>query len=366
MKPLQILVPRWVDAQNRNPQNLNAAAMLARFRRPDAKWRAFYYHSPVDAVRQSEVVELVTLWQTRLWKADVVRHYQQNVDAIFYPGVEREDELGWSLRKLSGRRVPLIATMESLVGDASSEVLYSEIAGHPVHCARVGERTRRWIDQLFKDADLVIAISPFLAKLGTELYGQKFRVQMLGVDGEFSPTGTPKVNTRLRVINVASFQARKRPELFFELARRFPQADFIWYGDGRLGELRERAQTRGLKNLSFPGGAQHSELPEIMRSADLFVLPSNSEGVPKVTQEAAACGLPVIVFGFYEAPSVIHDKNGFVVWDDEELFHRIDTLLESAELRKSMGECGAMMAGEWSWDKLAPKWETEILSFLGR
>ena len=285
---------------------------------------------------------------------------------LFYPGVEREDELGWGFRKLSGRRVPLITTMESLVGDDRREALYAEIAGHPVHCARVPDRTLRWLDNLYKDADLIIAISPFLAKLGAELYGQKFRVQMLGVDSAFSPSSSRPPNQRPCVINVASFQERKRPELFFELATRFPQADFTWYGDGaRLDELRGLVQARGLKNLSFPGGAEHHELPEIMRAADIFVLPSNSEGVPKVTQEAAACGLPVVVFGFYEAPSVIHGKNGLVVWNDEELFRSVGTLLEDADLRRSMGTCGAAMGVEWNWDNLAPKWESEILKFPG-
>jgi len=364
MKPLEILVPRWTDSQNRNPQNLNASAMLARFRRPEARWTAFYYHTPVEDVGQSEQVRLVKLWQTRAWKADVVRQYQKTVDAIFYPGVGREDELGWGFRKLSGRRVPLIATMESLVGDDRREALFAEIAGHPVHCARVPDRTLRWLDSLYKDAELIIAISPLLAKLGSGLYGQKFRVQMLGVDSVFSPSSRqPK--TRPRVINVASFQERKRPQLFFDLAMRFPQADFTWYGDGgRLGELRELAQARGLKNLSFPGGAQHHELPKIMRDADIFVLPSNSEGVPKVTQEAAACGLPVVVFGFYEAPSVLHKQNGYVVWTDDEMFGAVELLLSDEAIRAEMGRRGAAMAAEWNWNERAPAWERDILEFL--
>ncbi|HEX6879310.1 MAG TPA: glycosyltransferase, partial [Terriglobales bacterium] len=345
--------------------NLNAIAMLSRFRRPDVRWRAFYYHEPAPTVLRNPQVQLVKLWPTRAWKAHVALQYQGTVDAIFYPGVEKEDGIGLKWRELSGRRIPIVATMEALVGDAAREALCSEIAGHPVHCARVPDETLRRVDALYKDADLVIAISPFLAKLGTELYGAKFKVQMLGVDPEFAPAAARPANDRPRVVNVASFQQRKRPELFFELAAGFADADFIWYGSGdRLEEFRAEVHSRKLANLSFPGGVSHQELPAILQSADLFVLPSDSEGVPKVSQEASACGVPVVLFGFYEAPSVVHEQNGLVVWNEQELFRAVELLLKDQARRTAMGSRGAEMAREWNWDRRALSWEAEILNFL--
>ncbi len=58
----------------------------------------------------------------------------------------------------------------------------------------------------------------------------------------------------------------------------------------------------GIKNLSFPGGASPEALAEQFRTCSLFVL-LHAEGVPKVAQEAAACGLPIVLNGFYEARS---------------------------------------------------------------
>jgi len=367
MKPLEILVPRWADAQNSNPQNLNAVALLSRFARPEAKWRTFFYDSPAPGVAVSRSVGMVKLWRRRLWKYHVAALYQSSVDAIFYPGVEWEDKLGLNLRRISGRKIPLIATMESLVGDERREAELSELAGHPVHCARVKPETLQWIDSLYRSADLIIAISPFLARMGSHLYGPRFRTQMLGLDSAFCPSTSNFPNSRPLVLNLASFQERKRPELFVELAAKFPQADFAWYGSGsRLEEFRRSAQSRGLSNLRFPGAVRHDELPALMNSADIFVLPSNSEGVPKVTQEAAACGLAVVIFGFYESPSVVHEKNGYVVWNDAELFDAVGRLIADRELREQMGAAGATMAKEWNWDLRAPQWENEVLGFLGR
>jgi len=150
-----------------------------------------------------------------------------------------------------------------------------------------------------------------------------------------------------------------------ELAKRHPEADFVWYGGHGSQELAIfQAKAEGFGNLSFPGNLQPLELAEAFRSADLFVMPSGSEGVPKVTQEAAACGLPVVLFGYYEAPSVIDGENGYVVWDDEQFYHRVAELLDDAPLRSKMSSKGKSMAQEWSWDVIAPRWEAQILSAI--
>jgi glycosyltransferase involved in cell wall biosynthesis len=86
--------------------------------------------------------------------------------------------------------------------------------------------------------------------------------------------------------------------------------------------------------------------------------------VPKVTQEAAACGLPVILFGYFEAPSVVDGENGFVVWDDGQLFNRVAELLGDPERAREMGRNGAHLARNWDWNLLAPQWESTIRNVI--
>lgn len=218
-------------------------------------------------------------------------------------------------------------------------------------------------------ADHVIAISPFLAKVGSHLYGDKFSVIPLGVDTQvFYPPAGPRKPGRVRVVSAGTVYPLKRPELFLALAEAIPDADFRWYGGSRgdlLNHLKSEQQKRGINNLEFVGEVTPEELADAFRKADLFVLPSKTEGVPKVSQEAAACRLPLVLFGHYEAPTVVHGENGVVVWDDDELVKTVADLAADREKLAAMGKRSSEMAKEWDWGILAPKWQNEIVRLIG-
>ncbi|KYC37086.1 hypothetical protein WA1_46490 [Scytonema hofmannii PCC 7110] len=80
----------------------------------------------------------------------------------------------------------------------------------------------------------------------------------------------------------------------------------IWVGDGKYKqELEARTQMRGLSKQVTFCGQLHSrdEVIKQLDRADLFVLPSRQEGLPRATIEAMARGLPCIgssVGGFPE------------------------------------------------------------------
>ena len=126
------------------------------------------------------------------------------------------EDWGRRLRRLTGRRVPMVATLEGLLGGADREREYSEWAKHPVYCQAVDMKT--WIqgaDALYRRADHVIAISPFLAEMGRRRYGDKFSVVPLGInDSIFYSKDSSEVNARPRVVSAGTLQERKRPDIF--------------------------------------------------------------------------------------------------------------------------------------------------------
>ena len=365
MSDFRILVPRFLERDNHNAQNLNAKALLSRFTSEDLSWIGAHYGEPDPAVRKNPRIKLTQLWRRRLWLLRMWLLYLQPGDALFYPGREVVDAAGVNWRRKLYPRRPIIATLEGLAGTEAREKQLTEWAGHPVYCQRVEQQTMDRVDAILGHADHIIALSPFLAKMGRRLYGDKFCVLPLGVDTSVYHPPASKDSGRMRVVSAGRVETHKRPELFLAMAERFPQADFIWYGEGSLRRaLTEEAVARKLQNISFPGGLPPLKLAGAFRQADLFVMSSKSEGVPKVTQEAAACGLPVVLFGYYEAPSVIDGENGFVVWSDEALFARLAELLGSPELAVKMGQNGARLANTWDWDVLAPQWESVIKSLI--
>lgn len=363
MKSMRILVPRLVDRDNHNPQNLNAKALLSRFASEDGSWLVAHYGEPDQAVLENPRVKSIRLWRRRLWLLRLWLFYLQPGDVLFYPGVEAADASGtlWCRRCYPNR--PIIATLEGLAGTEARQAEYSEWAGHPVYCQLVSPAVLHRVDSILQAADHVIAISPFLAEMGRRRYGDKFSVLPLGIDTTVFHPSQEKSIGRIKVVSAGRVEKHKRPEIFLSLAERHPEVDFFWFGEGSLrAALNDEAAARNLENICFAGSLAHSQLADEFRNADIFMLPSLSEGVPKVTQEAAACGLPVVLFGYYEAPSVVDGENGFVVWDDMELFERVTLLIDSPGLRARMGADGTAKSAALSWDIVAPRWEAEIMA----
>ena len=95
-------------------------------------------------------------------------------------------------------------------------------------------------------------------------------------------------------------------------------------------------------------GDNRIDMPELMASASLFVLPSYyPEGVPKVLLEAAASGVPVITTdhpGCRDA--IINQGSGLLVpiKDSTALANAIIELISDESLSKHMGKQGRLLA----------------------
>ena len=190
----------------------------------------------------------------------------------------------------------------------------------------------------------------------------------LGVDTTtFYPAENARYDRRPVVVSAGRVASHKRPRIFLDMAQRFPDAHFKWFGEGSdRRSLLAETNDRRLANVEFPGAKHPAELAHEFRRADIFILPSLSEGAPKVTQEAAACGLPVIAFGLFEPPSVIDGETGFLVWSDEELGTRLAQLMGDGALRSAFGTRGAAVARVWGWERVAARWEDRVIELTKR
>lgn len=84
--------------------------------------------------------------------------------------------------------------------------------------------------------------------------------------------------------------------------------ELILVGDGPLKkELESRCYQKGINSrVKFVGNKPHSKVPDWLKAADLFVLPSIQEGFPTVIPEALASGLPVVSTQVGGIPDIIN------------------------------------------------------------
>jgi phosphatidylinositol alpha-1,6-mannosyltransferase len=163
-------------------------------------------------------------------------------------------------------------------------------------------------------ADLVTAVSRVTRRRlmeWTDLAPDRVRVLPNTVREVFSPGAvTPEYRARLGIAGgpiiltvgrLASTERSKGHEAVFKLLpalrKRFPGLVYVIAGEGDdLSRLRQRARDLGLGDTAvrFLGYVPDAELPDLYRLADLFVMPSSTEGFGIVYLEAAACGLRVV------------------------------------------------------------------------
>jgi glycosyltransferase involved in cell wall biosynthesis len=89
---------------------------------------------------------------------------------------------------------------------------------------------------------------------------------------------------------------RKGVNYIIPIAKQFgSDYTFIIAGDGPYKEtLRNKVLEANLKNVQIIGKVSNDQVPQLMNVADVFFMPSEEEGFPRVLAEAMASGLPYV------------------------------------------------------------------------
>lgn len=105
------------------------------------------------------------------------------------------------------------------------------------------------------------------------------------------------------------------------------------------------------------GIIEHKNILNTIKSADIFVLPSHSEGMPTVMFEAMAAKLPMIISNVGGVPEVIKNGiNGLLIRPKSvnDIVEKIDLLLSDDALYKKLAENAYKeFFQNYTWDKIA-------------
>lgn len=132
-------------------------------------------------------------------------------------------------------------------------------------------------------------------------------------------------------------------------------------GDGAARPVLEaRARALGLNGRVDWRGAvtDRTAYFDALRRADLFVLPSRAEGVPKVVVEAMAAGLPVIATDVGAVAAVLdHGRRGVLVQpsDPDGLSRAIRELAADADRRRALRAAGLAFAADRTMEAQADR-----------
>lgn len=183
-----------------------------------------------------------------------------------------------------------------------------------------------------------------------------------GVDCErFMPSQEQSTcHKRLKVLFVGRLIPRKQAGLLihaFDILREKDRVSLTIIGDGPLREhLEAQAQATGC-SIDFLGNVVADRMPAVYAAHDVFVLPSQQEGMSNTVLEAMAAGLPVVV-GDVGGTAELLDGNGAVLESltAGHIAAAIEKYRDRPQLIREEGRRSRTIALGFSWSEVAEQY----------
>jgi glycosyltransferase involved in cell wall biosynthesis len=178
-----------------------------------------------------------------------------------------------------------------------------------------------------------------------------------GFEGN-EPDPFPEV-PRPRVGYVGRLVPPKNPRLLVcALPRMAVRASLVLVGDGSdRRRIEAEARQAGVADRVFiTGFLPHEQVPAVLRSLDVLVLPSAYEEFGSILIEAAAVGLPVVATDVNGIPeAVLHGETGLLVppGDVAALVSAVDCLLGDRAFAARCGAAAKQRSQAYAWPVLA-------------
>jgi glycosyltransferase involved in cell wall biosynthesis len=222
----------------------------------------------------------------------------------------------------------------------------------------------RWEKRAFRQAKVVVAVSQRVKQelLDIGVPKEAIRVILCGVDlQEFSPGSADRRKWGLpEQVPLALFVGdirinRKNLDTVLYALVQVPELHLAVVGTIEGSPYPQlAAQLELSERVHFLGNPQNV-VPELMRTADLFVFPSRYEPFGLVVIEAMASGLPVITATTTGAAEIVTPECGVVLSDteDTQALAQAMSRLADHELRNRMGQAARSIAEQHSWASMA-------------
>jgi glycosyltransferase involved in cell wall biosynthesis len=231
--------------------------------------------------------------------------------------------------------------------------------------------------RIIQSADWLLAASEEIRDVALGLYPHpRAEAVTNGVDTEMfaplAPVAQRAASARPRVIVPRRLFEKNGVEYFVRalplIVREVP-IDAVLVGDGpERPKLESLVQELGVSdNVTFMGARPNDEMPALLASADVAILPSLMEATSVAALESMSCAVPVAASRVGGLPEIIDETVGtlFEPADPESLARALVQLLRSPDLRERGRAARERVVTQWSVARLARRHE-EIYETLLR
>lgn len=247
-----------------------------------------------------------------------------------------------------------------LVGRLTRKKVAVTVHGSDIFIQAKNPILRSLIKYTLKKADIIAVVDETIRDKIVELeidgMGSKIKITPNAVDLEkFNPQNRSSVleeiglNTQPVILFVGNLVPQKGLKYLLQAKKQMKTpAQLVIVGDGPLMyELQKMVKTGKIKDVYFTG--KRRDVNQIMPGADVFVLPSTSEGLPITLIEALASGLPAVATDVGGVKELITSDVGFIIEprNTEELTEALDQILENTQRRKKMAQTAVVKAREY-------------------
>ena len=218
---------------------------------------------------------------------------------------------------------------------------------------------KRLSKKVWRKAKFVVANSKGLKNEALQTNPtQPIEVIYNGVDSmQFKPSGKSHENKKLTLISTGRLAPHKGYHFLIKALAGIENVKLILIGGGKQKtEIERLSKTLNVEAI-FKGKLDHKRIVNELQKADIFVLPSVTEGMSNSLLEAIACGLPVLVTNV-GGNSELVKENGFIVEkaNPDALREKVKLYLSDKELIRKQSKASLKIAQSMSWEKVAEEY----------
>jgi len=242
----------------------------------------------------------------------------------------------------------------------------SALTGKPFICTEQSIKPRnlasRYIAGMaYRKAAACIGSSRAVAEEFKKMGVRKIIVIPNGVDLEkFTDAGGPtsRIGSPFVILSVGRLEKVKGHkylvEAFASIKKEISNARLMLVGDGsERGNLEKQADELGIGGaIEFVGEIPHSELPRRYHGADVFVMPSLSEGFGITAIEAMAAGVAIVATRAGSLPEIVRDGEAGILVERnnaEQIYDAVLRIYKDETLRLRLAENGKREAQKFDW-----------------